>query len=44
MRHLAKAFASKVRVIDASKSVRVLKDRALQIARKVAARAQALPE
>lgn len=37
------AFAYKVRVTDPTKKVRWLKDRALQIARKVATRAQALP-
>jgi len=39
-----KAFTYKVRVTDPSKKVRWLKDRSLQIARKVAARAAALPQ
>lgn len=39
-----KGFTYKVRVTDPSKKVRWLKDRSLQIARKVAARAAALPQ
>lgn len=39
-----KGFAYRVRVTDPTKKVRWLKDRSLQIARKVAARAAALPQ